>query len=105
MTTPSSLEARVAHVEGIVEEMRSRLTSIEDRVTRIEERVQGLEKRMNEGFRDLDQKISAVELRLTEKMNELERGMNVRMQANFQWMLGILLPMWITIILAILLRT
>ena len=76
MASQSSLEARVAHVEGIIEEILAPLTSIENLLGRLEDRIDALE---------------------------------ARMQMNFQWtigiVLGVLIPMWVTIILAILLRT
>ena len=79
MTSPS-LEARVAHVEGIVGEMRSRLERIEQRLDRLETRLE-----------------------------ELRRYIESQMRTNFQWtigiMLGTMLPMWVTIMLAILLGT
>ena len=72
----SALEARVARVEGIIEELRARLGSIENRLDRLEDRLTGLE---------------------------------ARMQTHFQWLVGLMLglfgPMWVSIILAILLRT
>jgi hypothetical protein len=78
MTMPeiAALEARVARVEGIIEEIRTRLAGFENRLGRLEDRLTGLE---------------------------------ARMQTQFQWlvglMLGLLIPMWVSIILAILLRT
>jgi uncharacterized coiled-coil protein SlyX len=46
MTTPS-IEARVAHVEGIIEEIRARLLSMENRLDRMEDRMASLEARMS----------------------------------------------------------
>jgi uncharacterized coiled-coil protein SlyX len=66
-----SLEARVAHLEGILDELRARLASIENRLDRLEDRVNALE---------------------------------ARLQTNFQWMVGLLVSMWATTILAILLK-
>jgi hypothetical protein len=62
VTTPT-LEARVAHLEGIVEEMRSRLTAIESRLTSLEGRI----------------------------------------QTQFLALVGVLVSMWVTLIVAILL--
>ncbi len=42
------------------------------------------------------------------RLNNLENRMTAlesRMQTQFYWLLGVLIPMWVTIILAILLRT
>ena len=61
-------EGRIGRVEGILEEVRTRLNNLENRMTALES----------------------------------------RMQTQFYWllgvMLGVLIPMWVTIILAILLR-
>jgi uncharacterized coiled-coil protein SlyX len=77
MTMPSieALEARVARIEGIIEELRARLASIENRLDRLEDRV------------------SAV-----------QSSLEARMQTQFQWMMGVTLSMWATVILAILIR-
>jgi hypothetical protein len=45
-----SLEARMAHVEGIVDELRARLASIENRLDRLEDRINSLEGRMQTNF-------------------------------------------------------
>ena len=58
-------EGRIGRVEGILEEVRTRLNNLENRMTALES----------------------------------------RMQTQFYWLLGVLIPMWVTIILAILLRT
>ena len=58
-------EGRIGRVEGILEEVRTRLNNLANRMTALES----------------------------------------RMQAQFYWLLGVLIPMWVTIILAILLRT
>ena len=61
-------EGRIGRVEGILEEVRTRLNNLENRMTALES----------------------------------------RMQTQFYWllgvMLGVLIPMWVTIILAILFR-
>ena len=71
MTSLPSLEARVAHVEGIVSGLEARISSIEARLGRIEDRIAALEGRI---------------------------------QSNFQWIVGLMLPMWISVILAVLLK-
>ena len=82
MTAESSLEARVAHVEGILDEVRSRFSSLEGRMDRLEST---LNSRMD---------------RLEDRMTALEG----KLQSNFQWMIGLMLPMWMTIILAVVLQ-
>lgn len=72
-----SLEERVAKVEGILEEIRSRLNHMETEVSQ---------------FR--------------QDMNREIGSLRQAIQTNFRWtlgiMLGILIPMWVTIIFAIL---
>ena len=76
MTTSSpSLEARVARIEGIIEELRTRIANIEGRLGRLED-----------------------------KLASLETSLTGRMQSQFQWTLGVMLSMWISIILAVLLK-
>ena len=69
-------DGRLARLEGILEEIRARLYSLEARMNGLEARMTALE---------------------------------TRMQTQFLWllgvMLGILFPMWVTIIVALLLRT
>ena len=69
MTTTTTEDGRLGRVEGILEEVRTRLNNLEGRA------------------------------------NSLES----RMQTQFFWllgpMLGILIPMWVTIILAVVLST
>ena len=76
-------EGRIGRVEGILEEVRTRLNNLENRLTA------------------LDSWLTALELRMT--------ALESRMQTQFYWLLGVFLgvmiPMWVTIILAILLRT
>jgi uncharacterized coiled-coil protein SlyX len=67
MTSLPSLEARVAHVEGIVEEMRNRFASIEARLSSLESRLDRLENRLT--------------------------ALEGRIQSNFQRMAGLLFPM------------
>ena len=70
-----SIEERLARIEGIVEQMDKRLASVEGRLNHIETRLEEL------------------------------RG---EMAKNFRWTIGIvlsiLIPMWVTIILAITLK-
>ncbi len=72
-----SLEERVAKVEGILEEIRSRLNHVETEISQ-----------------------------LRQDMNREIGSLRQAIQTNFRWtlgiMLGILIPMWVTIIFAIL---
>ena len=62
--TSSSLEARVAHVEGLVGELRERFNSLEGRFNRLGD----------------------------------------RMQSNFQWTIGLLISMWVTLGVGVVLK-
>jgi chromosome segregation ATPase len=73
-----SLEERVARIEGILEQMDKRLNHIESEI------------------RDLRAEIRD----LRSEIGDLRRDLNSR----FLWILGVLITMWVTIILAILIR-
>lgn len=75
MTTPSSIEERIARLEGSYE--------------RIERRLGTLDQDLRAGFERLEARIDRVE---------------ERMETRFYWLLGTILATWLTIILAILLR-
>ncbi|MCL0094493.1 hypothetical protein M1N58_01150 [Dehalococcoidales bacterium] len=67
-----SLEERVAKVEGVLAEVRARLNHIESEVSQ-----------------------------LRQEMNQLRQDMHTQFRWIIGIMLGILIPMWVTIILAI----
>ena len=98
MTTESSLEARVAHVEGIVEELRNRLASIENRLARLEDRVLALEARLTTEMQDI-----------RESVTKDIQGLSDRIDNNLRWTVGIMVSvmvtLWVTTIVAVLLRT
>jgi len=73
-----SLEERVARIEGILEQMDKRLNHLESEI------------------RDLRAEIRD----LRSEIGDLRRDLNNR----FLWILGVLITMWVTIILAILIR-
>ena len=62
-------------MEGILEEVRSRLNSIESRID-------GLDSRTDSRFTSLESK----------------------MRTQFYWLMGVIITMWVTVILAVLLR-
>ena len=79
-----ALEERMARVEGILEEVRARLNHLDSRFEHLQTRFEHLQTRVDSGF------------------GEVRR----EMQSQFRWtlgiMLGVLIPMWVTIILTIL---
>ena len=75
------MEERLARLEGVVEQMDRRLSSIEDRLSHLESRLEGLE------F-----ELSRVRVELSEKVDR-----------SFRWTIGVMTTMWATIIAAMLL--
>ena len=78
----SSLEERVARIEGILERMDKRLNHLESEI------------------RDLRVYVESEIKSLRGEIGDLRRDLNNR----FLWMLGVQITMWVTIILAILFR-
>ena len=78
----SSLEERVARIEGILEQMDKRLNHLESEIRYLRAYVESEIK----GLRG--------------EIGDLRRDLNNR----FLWMLGVQITMWVTIILAILFR-
>ena len=86
-------DGRIGRVEGILEEVRTRLNSMENRFDGLESRTEGrfnsLESRIEGRFNALDSMIDRLES---------------RMQTQFYWVIGVIITMWVTIILTVLLR-
>jgi peptidoglycan hydrolase CwlO-like protein len=78
----SSLEERVAKIEGILEQMDKRLNHLESEI------------------RDLRVYVESEIKSLRGEIGDLRRDLNNR----FLWILGVQITMWVTIILAIILR-
>ena len=78
----SSLEERVAKIEGILEQMDKRLNRLESEI------------------RDLRVYVESEIRSLRGEIGDLGRDLDNR----FLWMLGVQITMWVTIILAIILR-
>ena len=92
--TTEALEARVARVEGIVGQMDGRLSSIETRINQLDQKV--------------DHKIDALSTHFDGRFKELEdkRSQVSRdAAANFRWLVALILPMWASLILAIVLKS
>jgi predicted RNase H-like nuclease (RuvC/YqgF family) len=78
----SSLEERVARIEGILEQMDKRLNHLESEI------------------RDLRVYVESEIKSLRGVISDLRRDLNNR----FLWILGVQMTMWVTIILAIIFR-
>ena len=64
----AEMDARLARVEGISEQMNTRLT--------------GLETRVDNGFSNMDTRLTNMDTRLT--------SMDTRNNSNFRWLIGLL---------------
>ncbi|MFQ6066317.1 MAG: hypothetical protein ACE5K3_03445 [bacterium] len=73
------LEGRVAKLEGISEQISQRLNHLETIV-------ESMRKDLNS------------------KMDSLRTELLARIDTNFKWILGIMIPMWVTIILAVIFK-
>ena len=78
----SSMEERIARIEGILEQMDKRMNHMETEV------------------RELRVYVEAEIRELRRELDELRRDLNTR----FFWLLGVQISMWVTIILAILFK-
>jgi archaellum component FlaC len=96
----SSLEERVARIEGILEQMDKRLNHIESEIGDLKAYFDGEIKGLRglvEGWRvDFDRKLENLRRELFEEIRDL-RG-------RFYWIIGIQITMWVTIILTILFK-
>jgi uncharacterized coiled-coil protein SlyX len=75
------------------------LNSLESRIAKLEEAINALRKRVAkvEGvLEQIDKRLNHME----SELRELRRGFNTR----FYWLMGVLITMWITIIVAVLLK-
>ena len=88
--TTEALEARVARVEGIVGQMDSRLTAIESRLNQLDQKIDRLDGRLDGLRRELEAKIEQVGREAT---------------TNFRWLVALILPMWGSMIIAIVLKS
>ena len=86
------LGAKVFNLHGPYDLRVLRAVSLEERVARIEGILEQVDKRLNH----LESGISE----LRDEIRELRRDLNNR----FFWLLGVQISMWVTIILAILLK-
>jgi predicted nucleic acid-binding Zn-ribbon protein len=89
----SSLEERVARIEGILERMDKRLNHLESEIRDLRVEIRDLRAYVEGGIKGLRNGIMS-------EIGGLRRDLNNR----FLWMLGVQITMWVTIILAILFR-
>ncbi|MBV8197855.1 MAG: hypothetical protein JO263_06955 [Candidatus Eremiobacteraeota bacterium] len=86
MAVSSTMEERVGRLEGINEQIRDRLNSIDGRFEQIDRRFEQIDRR----FESIDRRFDGMELRFD------------RIDQRFMWLTGVLIGTWITTILTIL---
>ena len=81
----------MAKVEGILEQVGERLNALDTRLNHLETRMDGLETRMD-----------GLGTRMESGFSDMRREMHSQFRWTMGIMLGVLIPMWVTIILTIL---
>jgi predicted nucleic acid-binding Zn-ribbon protein len=89
----SSLEERVARIEGILEQMDKRLNHLENEIRDLRAYFEG-------EIKGLRSEVMGEVKGLRGEIGDLRRDLNNR----FLWILGVQITMWVTIILAIIFR-
>jgi predicted nucleic acid-binding Zn-ribbon protein len=89
----SSLEERVARIEGILEQMDKRLNHLESEIRDLRVEIRDLRAYVEGEIKGLRNEIMS-------EIGGLRRDLNNR----FLWILGVQITMWVTIILAVILR-
>lgn len=112
------LSERVSRLEGRVEEHSRFFEGLEGRLLRIEERLNALDQKIDRFREELSGRIDQLSGRIEQVRQELHQdigqlGQELRQEMvqlredsnhRFLWLLGVQITMWITIILAILIR-
>ena len=80
------LEARMAHLEGVVQQIGERLSSIDRRLDSIDGRFNQVDSR----FAQIDARFAQIDARFAQ------------VDARFNWLIGIVIGTWITTIFTIL---
>jgi predicted nucleic acid-binding Zn-ribbon protein len=89
-----ALEVSMARLEGAYEQLDKRLGSVESRMA-------SLERKVEEGFAHLHAEIGRVDQHLRTEIGRVDQ----KLDTTFRWVIGIILVNWVTLMLAILLRT
>ena len=82
---PTTTEERTARVEGILEQMDKRITNIEGEVVRINSRFEQVNNRF-------------------EQVNNRFDQVNNRIDQKFNWLMGIMITMWVSLIITMLFK-
>ena len=78
------LSRDINYMRGEMSQMNERITTIESRMTMLE------------------QQMSAVETRVNSRINEVESRLSKEIRENFKWMIGMMIPVWIGVLVAVL---
>jgi len=96
----AELRESVAYLRGVVEQLDKRFSEfreyVEKRLEEFEKRLAELRDYVDRRFESIDRRVNHLETEIRELRNELNR--------RFLWLLGILISMWVTIIVAVLLK-
>ena len=95
-----NLEERMARIEGAMEQMDRRMGRVETGMSELRGEMGRLRTDLSGGMSELRGQLSGDMDQLRAEMNQLRSDI----RGNFQWTLGLLISMWITIIVAILFR-
>jgi predicted nucleic acid-binding Zn-ribbon protein len=100
----SSLEERVARIEGVLEQMDKRLNHIESEVRDLRNLMEAWRVDFDRKLRDMKASFeSRIESLRMELYGEI-RGLKSDLNNRFYWLLGIQITMWVTIILTIIFK-
>ena len=80
-----------------ISQMRGELNQMNERLGSFENRMGGLENRMN----SLETRMSSFETRVESRISSLETRVESRITDIFKWMVGMMVPVWIGILVAI----
>ena len=100
----SSLEERVAKIEGVLEQMDKRLNHLESEIRDLrayfEGEIKSLRAHVEGEIKGLRDEVMGEVKGLRGEISDLRRDLNNR----FLWILGVQITMWVTIVLAIIFR-
>ena len=93
------------YFRGALDQMNERFSSLEDRVNTVEERINTVESRLSKDIQAVESRLSKdlqeVESRLSQNIQELESRLSKEIRENFKWMIGLMVPVWFGILVAI----
>jgi chromosome segregation ATPase len=89
-----TLDVRMARLEGAYEQINKRLETLHADIQQVRGDV-----------RDLTAKLDSSLGGLTAKLDSSVGGLNAKLDTTFRWVIGIVLVNWVTLMLAILLRS